>query len=168
MHLSPHHGHRLSSAAGRALLPRTANGPSHPGGHRDAAGPLDPRGETRAAAVASAASTLRDCAHRARRGGQVAYEPHEAGTYSMAVMLHFAHGSGLADPGDGVPRIFANRHVPGSPFAVRVAAAPCAGPVACAPDRGLPVCRGGLQPAPRQGTIAGGPGRWVHRDTCAW
>ena len=100
------------------------------------------------------------------------YEPHEAGTYAMTVLLLFAHGSGIADPGAGVPRLFVNRHVPGSPFPVRVAPAPCpaaAGPPGCTSERRLPLCRGGLLPASRPGgPRAGGPGRWVHRDTCAW
>jgi hypothetical protein len=48
------------------------------------------------------------------------YRAVDAGQYSVSVVLLHASDTGLADPGQGIPRQFLNQHIHSSPFVVHV------------------------------------------------
>eukprot|EP00960_Hanusia_phi_P054022 762521-Hanusia_phi.AAC.22 len=82
-------------------------------------------------------------------------------TWLFQVLLLHASGSGVADPGQGVPRFFVNQHVYGSPFQVLVEGE---GDGTEQP-RGL--CRG-RGTAGEADPYVWGEGRWVHKEACSW
>ncbi len=126
---------------------------------------------------------------------QVTYRAVDAGVYSMSVVLLHASSTGIADPGQGIPRQFLNQHIAASPLQVRVT--PGAQPLQPPPDssactaggkegqgswaRGctphppfhapVPLCPG-MRRYARQSVRPLGPpwaqGRWVHRHVCEW
>ena len=129
---------------------------------------------------------------------QVTYRAVDAGVYSMSVVLLHASNTGIADPGEGIPRQFLDQHIAASPLQVRVT--PSAHPVQPPPDssactaggtgqgswaRGCmaqppfhapfhapaPLCPG-MRRYARQSVRPLGPpwaqGRWVHRHVCEW
>lgn len=51
---------------------------------------------------------------------KVEYTAVDSGVYTMSVVLVHASNTGVADPGQGIPRQFINQHIRGSPFLVRV------------------------------------------------
>jgi hypothetical protein len=124
---------------------------------------------------------------------QVTYRAVDAGLYSMSVLLMHASNTGLADPGEGIPRQFLNQHIRASPLLVRVthsahplptdssgdsprreedkgswSSADMARPPL---DAASPLCPG-MRRYARLSTPPLGPpwseGRWVHRHVCLW